>query len=73
MEWRLSAAGTSAGDGWNAIDGDLDIAMALLMADRQWGSDGRWNYRQEALDTIAAVAACNMKPDGTTQGWPPRT
>ena len=41
MDWRLNANGTSGGEGWNAMDGDLDIAMALLMADRQWGSDGR--------------------------------
>jgi hypothetical protein len=66
MEWRLDASGNSAGDGWAAMDGDLDIAMALLMADKQWGSTGTWNYRQEALNTIAAVKAWFMKPDGTT-------
>ena len=71
MDWRLGADGSSsvqAGGGWNALDGDLDIAMALLMADRQWGSAGRWNYKQEALNTIAAIAAWAMKPDGTTKG-----
>jgi endoglucanase len=68
MEWRLSASGGSAGEGWNAMDADLDIAMALLMADRQWGSTGTWNYRQEALDTIAAMTSWNMKQDGTTKG-----
>ncbi|KQT13552.1 glycosyl hydrolase family 8 [Ramlibacter sp. Leaf400] len=71
MDWRLTADGSSAdhaGGGWNAMDGDLDIAMALLMADRQWGSTGNWNYKQEALNTIGAMAAWNMKPDGTTKG-----
>ena len=46
MDWRLAADGSSqaaAGGGWNAMDGDEDIAMALLMADRQWGSTGAWN------------------------------
>jgi hypothetical protein len=28
MEWKLYANGTSAGEGWNAMDGDEDIAMA---------------------------------------------
>lgn len=71
MDWRLTANGSStdaAGGGWNAMDGDLDIAMALLMADRQWGSAGEWNYKQEGINTINAMAAWNMKPDGTTKG-----
>jgi len=71
MDWRLTLDGSStdaAGGGWNGMDGDLDIAMALLMADRQWGSSGTWNYLQEGIRTIDAIAAWNMKPDGTTQG-----
>lgn len=67
MDWRLPANG-SPGDGWNAMDGDEDIAMALLMADRQWGSGGKWNYLQEAKGTIGALKAWCMKPDGTTKG-----
>ena len=70
MEWRLTASGNSGGDGWNAMDGDLDIAMALLMADRQWGSAGAWNYLQEARNTIAALSSWNMKSNGTTKGLP---
>jgi endo-1,4-beta-D-glucanase Y len=71
MDWRLEADGSSseaAGGGWNAMDGDQDIAMALLMADRQWGSTGTWNYKQEGINTINAMKAVNMKPDGTTKG-----
>jgi hypothetical protein len=60
MDWRLNADGTSGGAGWSACDGDLDIAMALLMADRQWGSTGKWNYRQEAMNQIAGLKAWNM-------------
>jgi hypothetical protein len=59
MDWRINANG-SAGDGWSAADGDMDIAMALLMADRQWGSSGTWNYKQEALNTIAGIKSWNM-------------
>ena len=71
MDWRLAADGSSqanVGGGWNAMDGDEDIAMALLMADRQWGSAGTWNYKQEAINTINALKTINMKADGTTKG-----
>ncbi len=70
-DWRLNANGTSAGDGWNAMDGDLDIAMALLMAHKQWGSTtGSWNYLQEGRNTIAAIKSWNMNADGSTRGLP---
>ena len=70
MDWRLNADCSSAGNGWNAMDGDLDIAMALLMADKQWGSSGGVNYKAEALATIAALKAFNMSSDGFTKGLP---
>jgi endoglucanase len=70
MDWRLNADGSSGGGGWNAMDGDLDIAMALLMADRQWGSTGKWNYLEEGKATINAMKDFNMRPDGTTKGLP---
>ena len=70
MEWRINADCSSAGEGWNAMDGDLDIAMALLMADKQWGSAGKVDYRAEALKTIAAIKASNMSPAGFTKGLP---
>ena len=60
MDWRLNADGTSGGEGWSACDGDLDIALALLMADKQWGSAGKWNYKQEALNQINGLKAWNM-------------
>jgi hypothetical protein len=65
MDWRLGPTG-QPGDGWAALDGDLDIAMALLMADKQWGSTGSWNYKQEALNMIGAIKAFYMRPDGAT-------
>jgi hypothetical protein len=68
MDWRLYADGKSGGEGWNAMDGDLDIAMALLMAHRQWGSSGAWNYLEEGKATIAALKSWNMHPNGTTKG-----
>lgn len=40
---------------FSATDGDLDIAYALLLADRQWGREGVFDYRAEALKVLAAV------------------
>ncbi len=39
----------------SATDGDLDIACALLLADRQWGSKGEIDYRQEGLKRLEAI------------------
>ena len=39
----------------SAFDGDADIAFALLLADKQWGSDGLINYRLEAHKRIDAL------------------
>lgn len=49
------------GDG-SATDGDLDIAYALVLADRQWGSSGEINYAAEATATIAAIKRWNVHP-----------
>ncbi|MEE9384370.1 MAG: glycosyl hydrolase family 8 [Nannocystaceae bacterium] len=39
----------------SASDGDIDIAYAMLLADKQWGSCGEINYKEEALKIIAAI------------------
>jgi len=39
----------------SAFDGDADIAFALLLADKQWGSNGLFNYRKEAIKRINAL------------------
>jgi endo-1,4-beta-D-glucanase Y len=43
-------------------DGDVHIAMSLLMADKQWGSAGAINYLDEAKKTIAAIKQFLMHP-----------
>lgn len=58
-------AATTIGSGWNgnsATDGDVDVAMALLMAYKQWGEHsgvttaiGELNYKEEALKYIRAM------------------
>jgi len=47
----------------DATDGDLDIAYALLMADKQWGSTGKYNYAQEAKGIINALKETNVNPE----------
>lgn len=44
--------------GDSATDGDEDIAFALLLADRQWGSTGRYNYLQMAVDLLKDHPRC---------------
>ncbi len=39
----------------SAADGDLDVAFALLLADRQWGSCGTVNYLLEAQQVLADI------------------
>jgi endoglucanase len=47
----------------SAFDGDADIAYGLLLADAQWGSDGRVNYKAEAEKMIAGILESTIGPD----------
>jgi endo-1,4-beta-D-glucanase Y len=64
MAWN-QVAGCSNGPGGDdsATDGDLDIAYALLLADRQWGSAGAIDYRGEALQVIQAIKEHEVNPE----------
>ncbi|MBR6403812.1 MAG: hypothetical protein IKS48_10555 [Eubacterium sp.] len=65
MSWLQSDNGKALIDGDNAklenepgdsaTDGDMDIAYALLRADKIWGSKGEFNYRQMAIDMIKDI------------------
>jgi len=52
----------------SATDGDLDMAYALLLADKQWGSDGLYNYRQKAINMINHMwlTCVNRNASGTS-------
>ena len=55
MSWTVDVAGgcvVPSGQTDSATDGDLDIAYALLLADKQWPDGG---YRQKALAVIADI------------------
>lgn len=54
MAWRVSDTSVS-GDNDSAFDGDADIAYALLLANKQWGSSGEVNYALEAKTMIEAI------------------
>lgn len=74
--WRFSRAYPSSIDsdlmGWqvpvdpgandSAFDGDADIAYGLLLADRQWGSDGAVDYAGEARRVIRAILRSTIGP-----------
>ncbi len=47
----------------SAIDGDMDIAYALLLADKQWGSSGAINYKNEAVKVINAIMESEVHPE----------
>lgn len=53
MSWRQDRNDSKRRD--SASDGDLDIAYALLLADRQWGSGGGVDYLAEAKQLIDAI------------------
>ena len=58
MAWQQSDNGRALIDSNgadSATDGDLDIAYALLIADRIWGSSGEINYRQAAELIISDI------------------
>jgi len=52
MSWKIDKSESITKDSDSATDGDLDIAFALLLADKQWGSDGAINYKEAALNLI---------------------
>ncbi|MGV9267221.1 glycosyl hydrolase family 8 [Kitasatospora sp. NPDC003701] len=46
----------------SATDGDLDVAYGLLLADKQWGSGGTYNYKDLAVKHINAIKAGEVNP-----------
>ncbi|MEU8661196.1 glycosyl hydrolase family 8 [Actinoplanes philippinensis] len=63
MAAELDARCAARDGGDSATDGDLDIAYALLLADRAWGSAGRHDYRALAVRRIAAIKRSTVNRD----------
>ena len=59
MSWRQWDNGSKiyadGNDRSSASDGDIDIAYALLLADKQWGSSGTYDYKTAALNIIRDI------------------
>ena len=56
MAWYQKGSCASAEGADSASDGDLDIAYALLLADKQWGSCGAIDYAAAAQQVLDAIA-----------------
>ncbi|WP_370740793.1 glycosyl hydrolase family 8 [Streptomyces sp. Ncost-T10-10d] len=46
----------------SATDGDLDVAYGLLLADKQWGSSGTYDYKDLAVKHINAIKKSEVNP-----------
>jgi len=52
MTWEVPE---KKGENDSAFDGDADIAYALIVADKRWGSKGKVNYKKEAHQVLDAI------------------
>ncbi|MGW7427979.1 glycosyl hydrolase family 8 [Streptomyces sp. NPDC054861] len=59
-EQDVACKSVNGGDG--ATDGDMDVAYGLLLADKQWGSSGTYDYKGLALKHIAAIKKDEVNP-----------
>lgn len=60
MDWNVPD--TELGND-SAFDGDADMAYGLLLADTQWGSDGRLDYMAEAQTLIGGMLESTIGPE----------
>lgn len=67
MSWRQTDQCVNSADDSSATDGDVDIAYALLLADRQWGSGGAIDYRTRALGIVAQLMDALIEGTGTAK------
>jgi endo-1,4-beta-D-glucanase Y len=65
MSWAQNADCHDVEGYDSATDGDLDIAYSLLLADRQWGSQGAIDYRKQALRIMANILDGDVSKQNT--------
>lgn len=65
MAWYQRKSCGSGQGADSATDGDLDIAYALLLADKQWGSCGPIDYAAEAAAVLAGIASGEVDGSGS--------
>jgi len=82
MSWVISDSESSSDNEDSATDGDMDIAYALLLADRQWGKGGAIDYLEAAKKMItkgikaSEMGSQSLRPklgDWDDNGWNTRT
>ncbi len=66
MAWAQDATCRNIMGADSATDGDLDVAYALLLADRQWGSRGSIDYATLARRVIAGILSGDVHPTAST-------
>ena len=69
MAWQVQGASLKKligqkpnDDSDSASDGDMDIAYALLLAEKQWGNAGEINYGAAAAAVISEIEAHDVNP-----------
>jgi endoglucanase len=65
MEWRQGNNCSSLGES-SATDGDVYIAYALLLADKQWGSTRTINYKGDAITLLTAIKQSEINTAAAT-------
>lgn len=73
MHWKYRGCNVNDRLGQNgATDAELDAAMALIVADKQWGSSGQvHNYTSDAINLINAIKEHEVNFDtfNNGDGW----
>ena len=68
MNWQIPYCSS----GGSATDADEDVAFALLAADKQWGSAGAINYKNEATTIIGRILSNEISASNDIRpgdGW----
>lgn len=60
LDYQMDSSGNTIGQN-SVTDADIEIAVALIFADKVWGSTGAINYSQQATNRIAKLKANNIE------------
>ena len=70
MHWYIKADGSGPAGTGAATDADEDMAYALVMADKQWGSGGKLKYLDLAKDLITKIWNNEIVDYKYVRSWP---
>lgn len=65
LAWSQDRSCRSPEGADSGSDADMDIALGLMLADRQWGSCGAVDYLGLARTLLAAIKRADIHPSGT--------